>query len=94
MPIASVGSFVLAVALIALWPHLGVAASPTAPPTNFATEKEAEQHCPTDLVVWLDLSTRTYYYRGRQRYAATKSGAYVCREEVKRARMRAAPGSK
>jgi hypothetical protein len=35
-----------------------VASSPTTPPTNFATEKEAEQHCPTDIVVWLDLSRR------------------------------------
>ena len=94
MSIASVDSFAPVVVLIALlWPRLGVAASPTAPPTNFATEKEAEQHCPADIVVWLDLSTRTYYYRGRQRYGATKSGAYVCREEAKSARMRAAPGS-
>jgi hypothetical protein len=95
MSIASVGSLVPAVALIALlWPHLGVAASPTTPPTNFATEKEAQEHCPDDIVVWLDLSTRSYYYRGRQRYGVTKSGAYVCREEAKRARTGAAPGSK
>src|SRR5215470_1052306 len=93
MSIASVGSFVPVVALIALlWPSPGVADSPPAPPT-FPTEKEAGQHCPDDIVVWLDLSTRAYYYRGRQRYGATKSGAYVCREEAKSARMRAAPGS-
>ena len=50
MLIASVGSFMAAVALIALvWPIPGVAASPTTPPTNFATGKEAEQHCPTDI---------------------------------------------
>src|SRR5262249_35553003 len=45
-----IGLFAPAVALIALlWPHLGVAVSPTAPPTNFATEKEADQHCPADI---------------------------------------------
>jgi hypothetical protein len=94
MPIANVGAFVAAVALIALlWPSLGGAASPTTPPTNFATEKEAQEHCPDDIVVWLDLSTRSYYYRGRQRYGAIKSGAYICREEAKRARIGAAPGS-
>jgi hypothetical protein len=61
MSIAVVRSLVPAVALITLlWPRLGVAASPTTPPITFATEKEAEQHCPADLVVWLDLSTRTY----------------------------------
>jgi hypothetical protein len=68
-------------------------AAPPTTPSAFATEKDAEQHCPDDIVVWLDLSTRAYYYRGRKHYGATKSGAYVCREEAKSARMRAAPGS-
>ena len=52
-----------------------------------------EQHCSGDLAVWLDLLSRTYYYRGQQRYGATKSGAYVCRNEAKGAGMRAAPGT-
>ena len=87
------GAIAPAVALIALlWPPPVRAASPTAPST-FATEKEAQEHCPADIVVWLDLSTRAYYYRGRQRYGATKNGAYVCREEGKRAGIKAAPGS-
>ena len=76
-----------------LWPRLIVAASPAAPPASFATEKEAEQHCSGDLAVWLDLLSRTYYYRGQQRYGATKGGAYVCRNEAKGAGMRAAPGT-
>jgi hypothetical protein len=76
-----------------LWPRLVMAASPAAPPAGFATEKEAEQHCQGDLAVWLDLPSRTYYYRGQQRYGATKDGAYVCRNEAKAAKMRAAPGS-
>jgi len=93
MSIASVGSLVAAVALIALLrPCPVVAASPTTPPA-FATEKEAEHHCPADIVVWLDLPARAYYYRGRKHYGATKSGAYVCREEAKSAGIRAAPGS-
>jgi hypothetical protein len=70
-----------------------LAASSAAPPANFPTQKEAEQHCPADLVVWLDLPSRIYYFRGQQRYGATKSGAYVCRDEAKSAGMRAAPGS-
>src|SRR5216683_1795098 len=42
------------------------------------------------LVVWLDLPTRTYHYRGQRWYGATnyKSGAYVCRNEAVRAGMR------
>jgi hypothetical protein len=98
MSLAS-GPLVPALAFTALlWPRLVIAASPAAPPASFptasfATEKEAEQHCQADLAVWLDLPSRTYYYRGQQRYGATKDGAYVCRNEAKAAKMRAAPGS-
>jgi hypothetical protein len=76
-----------------LWPLMLAAASLAVPPASFATEKEAERHCTGDLVVWLDLPSRIYYYRGQQRYGATKGGAYVCRNEAKGAGMRAAPGS-
>ena len=87
------GPLVPALALVVvLWPRLAVAASSAAPPDSFATEKEAEQHCPGDLVVWLDTASRIYYFRGQQRYGATKGGAYVCRNEAKGAGMRAAPG--
>jgi hypothetical protein len=79
--------------LVALWPRPILAASSAAPAESFATEKEAEQHCPGDLVVWLDAASRIYYFRGQQRYGATKGGAYVCRNEAKGAGMRAAPGS-
>jgi hypothetical protein len=82
---------------VVLWPRL-VAAASAAPPANFPvasfpTEKEAEQHCAGDLVVWLDLPSRTYYFRGQQRYGSTNAGAYVCRNEAKGAKMRAAPGT-
>ena len=87
-------AFVPALALIVvLWPRLILAAAAAAPPENFPTQKEAEQHCPGDLVVWLDPASRIYYYRGQQRYGATKGGAYVCRDEAKGGGMRAAPGS-
>ena len=88
------GPLVPALALVVvLWPRLILAASTVPPPENFATEKEAEQHCPGDLVVWLDAASRIYYFRGQQRYGATKGGAYICRNEAKGAGMRAAPGS-
>ena len=87
MSVASINPLVPAVALVALWPTLGLSA--TAPVANFPTEKEAEQHCPGDLVVWLDLPSKVYHYRGQQRYGATASGVYVCRDEAKRAGMRA-----
>jgi hypothetical protein len=88
------GPLVPALALVAvLWPRLTLAASSAAPPPNFPTEKEAEQHCSGDLVVWLDPASRIYYFRGQQRYGSTKGGAYVCRDAAKGAGMRAAPGS-
>jgi hypothetical protein len=80
-------------AIVLLWPRPVLAASSAAPPANYATEKEAEQHCAGDLVVWLDAPSRIYYFRGQQRYGATKAGGYVCRSEAKGAGMRAAPGS-
>jgi hypothetical protein len=87
-------AFVPALALVVvLWPRVILAAATAAPPENFPTQKEAEQHCPADLVVWLDLPSRTYYFRGQQRYGSTKGGAYVCRDEAKGGGMRAAPGS-
>ena len=90
MSVAFINRLVPAVALGALlWPAFSVAAPTTAPMADFPTEKEAEQHCPGDLVVWLDLPSKVYHYRGQRSYGATASGAYVCRDEAKRAGMRA-----
>jgi hypothetical protein len=72
-----------------LWPAFSLAAPPAGPVANFPTEKAAEQHCSGDLVVWLDFPSKVYHYRGQQSYGATASGAYVCRDEAKRAGMRA-----
>ena len=81
---------IAALALIALLlPDLVVAASPTAPLANFPTAQGAQQHCPDDLVVWLDPPTRTYHYRGQRWYGSTKRGAYVCRNEANKAGVRA-----
>ena len=67
MLVAFVSRLVPALGLVtALWPLLSLAASPTAPPPNFPTEKEAQEHCAGDLVVWLDLPSKVYYYRGQR----------------------------
>jgi hypothetical protein len=88
MPLASVHRLLSALALMSQ-PGLAVAASAVTPLVNFPTAREAQQHCPDDLVVWLDLTTRTYHYRGQRWYGSTKSGAYVCRNEANKAGMRA-----
>jgi hypothetical protein len=81
--------------LVALWFVLAVllssdalALSPTTPLTNYPTEAQAQQHCPTDTVVWLNLPTGIYHSKGQRWYGRTKSGAYACRAEANQAGMR------
>jgi hypothetical protein len=51
-------------------------------PQLFPTEQSAQQHCPADAVVWLNLPTGVYHFKGQRWYGRTKSGAYVCRQEA------------
>jgi hypothetical protein len=71
-----------------LLPGNAVAVSPSAPLTNFPTEAQARQHCPTDTVVWLNLPTGIYHLKGQRWYGRTNSGAYVCQGEADHAGMR------
>jgi len=48
----------------------------------FATEAEAQQHCPKDEVVWLNTSSGIYHEKGMRWYGNTRHGAYVCRKEA------------
>jgi hypothetical protein len=59
---------------------------------TFNTEQLAKQHCPTDTVVWLNLQTGIYHYKGQHWYGNTKSGAYVCQKEADQAGNRATKG--
>jgi hypothetical protein len=56
---------------------------------TFSTEQLAKQHCPTDTVVWLNLNTRVYHFKGEHLYGNTKNGAYVCQKEADKAGNRA-----
>jgi hypothetical protein len=58
----------------------------------FNTEQSAKLHCPTDTVVWLNLPTGIYHYKGQHWYGNTKSGAYVCQKEADQAGDRATRG--
>jgi hypothetical protein len=58
-------------------------------PSGFTTEQEAQQHCPSDTVVWLNLPSGVYHFRGERWYGATKSGAFVCKKEADKAGDRA-----
>jgi hypothetical protein len=49
---------------------------------QFNTEQSAQKHCPSDTVVWVNLLTGIFHYKGQRCYGITKSGAYVCKEEA------------
>jgi hypothetical protein len=50
--------------------------------TLFPTENQAQQHCPSDVVVWLNLPTHIYHWKGMRWYGNTKNGSYVCKKEA------------
>lgn len=56
---------------------------------EFSTEATAQQHCPSDTVVWLNVKSGVYHYKGARWYGTTKGGAYVCEKEAIAAGMRA-----
>jgi hypothetical protein len=40
--------------------------SPTYAQATFPTEQQAQQHCRNDTVVWLNLPTGIYHFRGER----------------------------
>jgi hypothetical protein len=75
---------VLAACLLTALPA-GITTSASAAPLSlFQYEAYAQQHCPADAVVWLDLQKRTYYGKGQRLYARGKPGTFVCRDEARK----------
>jgi hypothetical protein len=58
------------------------AATPPAGADQFQTEAQAKSHCPAELVVWANLTSKIYHFAGHKRYGTTKSGAYMCETEA------------
>ena len=57
-------------------------AAASAPLTLYSSEDQAQQHCPKDVVVWLNLPTHIYHWKGMRWYGNTNNGAYVCKLEA------------
>jgi hypothetical protein len=57
----------------------------------FRTEQQAQEHCPSDAVVWVDAQSGTYQLKGHGSYGLSDAGRYACRGEAERAGMRAMP---
>jgi hypothetical protein len=49
---------------------------------TFSDEAKAQQHCPKDVVVWLNLPTMIWHYKGQRWYANTIHGAFACEKEA------------
>ncbi len=54
----------------------------TSLPPVFDTESAAQAHCPKDVVVWLNIPSGIYHYKGERWYGRTKHGAYACEKEA------------
>ncbi|MDE2482160.1 MAG: hypothetical protein KGN02_08215 [bacterium] len=48
----------------------------------FSTESSAHAHCPHDVVVWLNIPSGIYHYKGERWYGRTRNGAFVCEKEA------------
>jgi hypothetical protein len=55
---------------------------------TFNDEAKAQQHCPKDVVVWLNLPTMIWHWKGQRWYGNTKHGAYACEKEAEAAGAR------
>jgi hypothetical protein len=58
-------------------------------PPLFDTESAAQTHCPKDVVVWLNIPSGIYHYKGERWYGRTKHGAYSYEKEAIKAGDRA-----
>jgi hypothetical protein len=56
-------------------------AAPTAA-NQFVSEGQAKLHCPSDTVVWANLSSHVYHFAGTKNYGNTKQGAYMCEKDA------------
>lgn len=59
-------------------------AAATAPTgaNQFATQGQAKAHCPSDTVVWANLTSKVYHFAGYKNYGTTEHGAYMCERDA------------
>jgi len=56
---------------------------------TFKTEKAAQRHCPADAVVWVNISSANYHFKGDPWYGRTQRGTYACKVEADRDGLKA-----
>jgi hypothetical protein len=80
----------IAVPLLSSAPLSAAGPAPAPALATFAFEEQAQKHCPSDAVVWLNLPTGIYHLKGTRWYGRTTNGAYVCDKEAEAAGDRGA----
>jgi hypothetical protein len=55
----------------------------------FPYEQQAQQHCPADIIVWVNPQSGHYHFKGQRYYANTKQGSFACMREADKAGYRA-----
>jgi hypothetical protein len=61
---------------------------------QFATEAQAKSHCPSDTVVYVNLSSKIYHFAGHKDYGNLKNGTYMCEKDTAGVGARAAKNEK
>jgi hypothetical protein len=74
-------------------PAPSAATAPTGA-NQFSAEAQAKARCPSDTVVWANLSSKIYHFSGHKDYGNTKTGAYMCEKDTAAAGIRAAKNEK
>lgn len=74
-------------------PSTQTSAAPTGAGQH-ATEMQAKLRCPLDTVVWVNLDSHIYHFKGNRNYGNTKKGAYMCEKDATGAGSRAAKNEK
>jgi hypothetical protein len=61
---------------------------------QFSTEAQARAHCPSDAVVWANLTSKIFHFTGYKDYGKTKNGAYMCENDATSGGFRASKTEK
>jgi hypothetical protein len=69
-------------------------AATTTGANQYTTEAQAKARCPSDTVVYVNLSSKIYHFAGHKDYGALKNGAYMCEKDTAGAGARAAKNEK
>jgi hypothetical protein len=66
--------------------------APRTPPVGneLSTEAETAEHCPSDTVVWGNLTSKIYHFKTSRFYENTKNSEYMCEGDAVAAGMRPA----